>query len=84
MQLFVSDKLFVKFYDIKIKAQFPQVLSSFTKEVDVPNAFIIDPSGDQALAVVRAFCHNISTTLRILEESTQHTDCAELYIGLLK
>ena len=78
MQLFVSDKVFVKVYGIKSKSQFPQALKLFTKEVGVPNFIIIDPSGEQTSAVVCSFCHKIGTTLRILEERTQHEDRAEL------
>ena len=84
MQLFVSYKVFVKVYDMKIKSQFPQALRLFTKKVGMPNAFIIDPSVDQTSTVVRAFFHNIGTTLRILEELTPHAGLDELSIGLLK
>ena len=69
---------------MKRKGQFPPALKLFTKEVGVPNAFILDPSGEQTSNEVRAFCHKIGTTLRILEERTQHADLAEFYIGLLK
>ena len=84
MQLFVSDKGFVKVYGMKSKAQLPQAPRLFTREVDVPNAFIFDPSGEQTSAIVCAFCHKIGTTMRILGENNQHADRAELYIGLLK
>ena len=69
---------------MKSKGQFPPALKLFTKEVGVPNAFILDPSGEQTSNEVRAFCHKIGTTLRILEERTQHADRAKMYIGLLK
>ena len=46
MQLFVSDKGFVKVYGMKIKGQFTLALKLFTKEVGVPNAFILNPSGE--------------------------------------
>ena len=55
MQLFVSDKGFVRVYDMKSKAKFPLALRLFTKWVGVSNAFILGPSGDQTLAVVHAF-----------------------------
>ena len=84
MQLFVSDKGFVKVYGMKSKGQFNLAFKLFTKEVGVPNAFMLDPSGEQTSNEIRAFCHKIGTTSRILEEYTQHADCAELYIGLLK
>ena len=55
MHLFVLDNGFVKFYGMKRKAQSPQALRLFTKEVDVPNDFIIYPSGGKMSAVVRSF-----------------------------
>ena len=70
MQLFVSDKQFVKVYCMKSKSQLSQALRFFTKEVGVPNDFIIEPSGEQTSDVVRDFCHKIGTSLRILEECT--------------
>ena len=84
MQLFVSDKGFVKVYGMKSKFQPPQSPRLSTKEVSIPNVFIIDLLREQTLAVVYAFCHKIGTKLRILEERTQHADRDELYIGLLK
>ena len=84
MQLFVSYKVFVKVYGMKIKAQFIQPLRLFTKEVGVPNYSILYPSGEKISVVVCAFCHKIGTTQCILEEHTQLADRAELYIGLLK
>ena len=84
MQLFVSDKGFVKVYGIRSKAQSHQALRLFTKEVGVPNYSILYPSGEKISVVVCAFCHKIGTTQCILEEHTQHADRAELYIGILK
>ena len=56
----------------------------FAKEVGVPLYLIIDPHKCQNSKGVRQFCHKIGTTLGVLEESTQHADRAELYIGLFK
>ena len=84
MQLFVLDKGFVKVYGMKSKAQSPQALRLFTKEVGLTNAFILDPSEEQTPAVISDVCHNIGTTMLILEERTQNADRAELYIGILK
>ena len=81
MQLFVSDKVLIKVYGMKSKSEFPQALKLFSNKVGVPNAFILDPSGEQTSINVCAFCHKIGTTLRILEEQTQHADCAQLYLG---
>ena len=45
---------------------------------------MVDPSGEQTSREVKKFCHQVGTSLRILEESTQWANRAELYIGLLK
>ncbi|KAL7538844.1 hypothetical protein ACHAXR_009411 [Thalassiosira sp. AJA248-18] len=84
MQLFVSDKGFVKVYGMSSVSQFPDALRLFVKEVGAPNAFVVDPHRAQTSKDVRSFCHKIGSTLRVLEESTQHANRAELYIGLLK
>ena len=45
---------------------------------------IVHPHKCQKSKEVWQFLHKIGTTIRVLEESTQHEDCAELYIGLFK
>ena len=84
MQLFVSDKGFVKVYGMKSESQFPDALKLFCKEVGAPKAIIVDPYSAQKSEKVKQFLNKVGTTLRVLEESTQHADRAELYIGLLK
>ena len=84
MQLFVSDKGFVKVYGIKSERQFSDALKLFCKEVGAPKAIVVDPHQSQKSDKVRQFLNKVGTTLRVLEESTQHADRAELYIGLLK
>ena len=84
MQIFVSDKGFVKVYGMKSPSEFINALKMFCKEVGVPNAFVVDPHRSQKSDEVRQFCHQIGSTLRILEESTQHANRGELYIGLVK
>ena len=49
-----------------------------------PNAFVCNPHTSQKSKEVREFCGKVSSTLRVLEEHTQHANRAELYIGLLK
>ena len=83
-QLFVSDKGFVAVYPMRSKSQYPDVLKLFCKEVGVPETLVVDPSGEQTSHKARQFCHKVGTTLRILEESTQWANRAELYIGLFK
>ncbi len=43
MQLFVSDKDFVKVYGMTSPKEFSDALKLFCKEVEVPRAFIVDP-----------------------------------------
>ena len=83
-QLFVSDKGFVAIYPMKSKGDFEDALHQFCKEVGVPVSLVVDPSGEQTSKSVRKFCHQVGTTLRVLEESTQWANRAELYIGLFK
>ncbi len=45
---------------------------------------IVDPHFSLKSTPVKQFLNKVGTTLRVLEESTQHADRAELYIGLLK
>ena len=84
MQLFVSDKGFVKVYGMKSQTEFEDALRLFCKEVGAPRAIIVDPHRSQKSAKVKKFLNSVGTTLQVLEESTQHLDRAELYIGLLK
>ena len=84
MQLFVSDKGFVKVYGMKTVKDIPAAMRAFAKEVGAPNCFVCDPHPNQKSDEVKSFCNRIGSTLRLLEESTQHANRAELYIGLLK
>ena len=83
-QIFVSDKGYLAIYLMKSKSEFPDALHQFCKEVGVPTSIIVDPAREQTSHKVKKFCHQVGTTLRILEESTQWANRAELYIGLLK
>ena len=84
IQLFVSDKGFLKVYGMKSVKDIPAAMKMFAKEVGAPNCFVCDPHKNQKSKEVREFCHRIGTTLRVLEERTKHANRAELYIGLLK
>ena len=44
MQLFVSDKGFVKVYGMKSESEFPDALKLFCKEVEAPKAIVVDLS----------------------------------------
>ena len=84
MQLFVSDKGFIAVYPMQRKSQFQDVLHLFCKEIGVPDKLVVDPSGEQTSKPVKLFCQQVGLTLRILEESTQWANRAELYIGIIK
>ena len=84
MQLFVSDKGFLKVYGMKTQKDIPAAMKLFAKEVGAPDCFVCDPQSNQKSKEVRDFCSQIGTTLKVLEESTQHANRAELYVGLLK
>ena len=84
MQLFVSDKGFLFVVPMESVREFPSALKMFAKEVGVPSYLIADPHKVHKSNAVKQFCHEIGTTLRLLEESTQWANRAELYIGLLK
>ncbi|KAL7503301.1 hypothetical protein ACHAXN_002533 [Cyclotella atomus] len=84
MQIFVSDKGFVKVYVMTSQTEIPKAMKLFAKEVGAPNAFVCDPHPNQKSKEVRSFCQKIGSTLRVLEEGTQASNRAELYVGLLK
>lgn len=84
MQLFVSDKGFIYVVPMQSKSQVPQALKMFAKEVGAPDAVICDAAREQISKEVKHFCHQMGTTLRVLEENTPWANRAELYIGLVK
>ena len=85
MQLFVLDKGFVYVVPMQSKSQVPQALKLFAKEIGAPEAVICDEAREQISKEVRHFCHQMGTTLCVLEEeNTPWANRAELYIGLIK
>jgi hypothetical protein len=83
-QLFVSDMGYFSVYLMKSKGDFKDSLQLFYKEAGVLTTLVVDPSGEQTSNFVRKFSNQVGLTLRILEESTQWSNRAELYVGLLK
>ena len=69
---------------MKSKSDFYQALKRFCRDVGIPEKLVCDPSGEQTSREVRKFCNEVGTTLRILEESIQWANRAELYIGIFK
>ena len=84
MQLFVSDKGFVFVVPMKSKAEFPDAIKLFAKEIGVPTQLIMDPSGEQSSNRSKKLSHDMGMDVRYLEESTQWANLAENYIGILK
>ena len=80
----MSDKGFVAVYPMKSQSEFPTALHWFCKQIGVPVDLIVDGHKAQTSEGVRKFCHQVGTTLQILETGTPWSNQAELYIGLLK
>ena len=59
-------------------------MKQFAKDIGAPDAILCDAAGKQTSGALREICHNIGTTLQVLEEGPPWTNKAELYIGLLK
>jgi hypothetical protein len=83
-QLFVIDKGFVYVVPLKSKANVLDAVKQSDKEIGAPDALIFDISREQTSQPMRKFCHEIGTSLRVLEEGTPWGNKAELYIGLIK
>ena len=84
MQIFVSDKGFVRVYGMEHQRDYPKALRLFAKEVGAPDVIVADPHPSQTSTEVKAFLNKIGTTLKILEQGTQWANRAELYVGLIK
>ena len=65
---------FVKVYGMKSEREFPDALKLFCKEVGAPKAIVVDPHQSQKSDKVKQFLNKVGTTLRVLEELTQHAD----------
>ena len=83
-QLFVSDCGFTYFVPMRSKSDVLLAVKQFAKEIGVPDAIICDGAGEQKSNALRNFCHDVGTTLRLLERGTPWANKAELYIGILK
>ena len=83
-QLFVTDKGFLFVVPMRTRGDVLHALKAFVRAVGAPEAFVLDPSGEQTSQKVKGFVSEIGTALRVLETNTQWANRAELYIGLLK
>ena len=64
MQLFVSEKCFVKVYGIRLEKESLQGIKLSCREVEVPTSFIVDPSVSQTKNEVWAFFSRIAKLCR--------------------
>ena len=67
IQLFVSEKCFVKFYGMKSEKEFVKALNIFCKEVGAPKSFIVYHHLSQKRNEVQTFINKVGTKLRVLE-----------------
>ena len=70
MQIFVSDKGFVKVYPMKLQSDYPEALGQFAKDVGAPEILVCDPHPSQKSFEVKDFCNKLGTTLELLEQGT--------------
>ena len=83
-QIFVSDMGYVVIYTMKIKRKIKHALCQFCKDVGVLMIPVVGPSKNQKSHDVKNYCHLVGTSLRILKESAQWANRAELLIKLFK
>ena len=81
MQIFVSDKGFVKVYPMRHQHEYLLALMLFAKDVGAPEILVADPHPSQKSHDVKAFCNQIGTTLKLLEESTQWANQLNCMLG---
>ena len=69
---------------MKSQSEFPTAFHWFCKQIGVPVDLVVDGHKAQTSSDVCHFCHQVGTTLQILETGTPWSNRAKLYIGLLK
>lgn len=83
-QIFVSDKGFVTAYPMVKEAHYILALKQFAKEVGAPDVLVSDSAKAETKREVKEFCAQIGTTHKALEAESQHSNLAELYVGIVK
>eukprot|EP00957_Ditylum_brightwellii_P166221 12654317-Ditylum_brightwellii.AAC.1 len=80
MDTFFATKKACKSTRVSLKSKWEVLLvvKIFAKEVGATGTFICDAAGEQTSHPMRAFCAEIKTMLRILEEGTTWANIAEL------
>ena len=84
MQIFVSEKGFVKVYPMNHQRDYLVSLRHFAKDVGAPDIIVCDPHPSQKSFEVKDFCNKIGTTLKLLEQGTQWANRSGISVGLVK
>ena len=71
-------------YPMKAKTEIIDAVKAFAKEIGVPTALILYPSGEQRAKELNKVTKEMCYPLRYFERATQLGNLTELYIGLLK
>ena len=61
-----------------------QAVKNFSKDIGDPDAIIYNMAGENMPKILRKFCNDIGTKMRVLEVVTLRAKKVELYIGLIK
>ena len=83
MQIFVTDKGYLKVIPMKLKSQVPKVYKLFFKHVGVPEAIVCDGSKEQTSGESKKLCDSVGTTIRMLERNKPFSNRTELYVGMV-
>ena len=84
MQIFVTDKGYLKVIPMEAESQVAKAYKLFFKYVGVPDAFVCDGSKAQTLGDAKKACNEVGTVIRQLERNKPFANRAELYVGLVK
>ena len=66
MQIFFSNKGFIKVYPMRLQRDYPAALRQFAKDAGAPEILVCDPHPSQKSFEVNNFCNKIRTTLKLL------------------
>ena len=69
-QLFVTDKVYIHVVPMKSNIEVIQAVNKFSKYIGAPDAIICDMDDEQTLKLLKKFCNDLGTTIRVLEDGT--------------
>ena len=83
-RLFVTDNGYVHAVPMTKQSDILQAIRQFINTIGVPDCIICDASKAQKSTVVRHYCDDIGTILRVLERNTPLVNKSERYIRIFK